>query len=72
MRDISIYGMFHTQCQGCKKLSLERNSVTDSWTCCFFGQCEYQLFTTGRCIGTDNHEDTLCSHDQQKSDKETI
>ncbi len=67
MRDISIYGKFHPQCQGCTKLSLERNTVTTSWTCCFFGQCEYQLATTGRCIGTDNHEDAPCldSHNKE-------
>lgn len=59
MRDITVRGRFHPQCQGCRKLVLERNGYDDVWNCCFYFQCGYQLAHSGRCIGTDNHEDPL-------------
>lgn len=58
MRDITIQGRFHPQCQGCKKLVLERNGYDDIWTCCFYFQCEYQLSHSGICIGTTCHEES--------------
>lgn len=57
MRDITVRGRFHPQCQGCKKLVLERNGYDDVWNCCFYFQCSYQLAHSGTCIGTDNHEE---------------
>lgn len=57
MKDITIHGRFHPQCQGCKKLVLQRSQYDDIWNCCFYFQCENQLARTGTCIGTDNHEE---------------